>query len=293
MPATLAESERLYPFPERERVRTCNRKWILQHVPKGGTGAEIGVFRGHFSEVLLEHLKPRKAYFVDPWRLCGETFAWGGDYTANRRLPTAVARQDAMMRAARFAEVECRFVEGYFPACRDQFEEPLDWIYLDAAHDYESTLEALGAAAELLAPRGILFGDDWWPEPTAAHHGVFQAINKFVKASKFDLVAAGPFGQWALRRRGPWTPSVGEAQQGVKVAEEPSTEEKPWKAARKAEKQAMRQAAKRAEKTAAVWPVAAAAASAEVAHATLAKVAMGAKAAPAAKPVKPVKPARK
>jgi hypothetical protein len=204
LPADLAESDRLYPFPAKELRRTADRRWILQHVPKGGTGAEIGVFRGHFSEVLLEHLKPRRVCFVDPWTLCGEHFGWGADYTNQNQLPTAVARQDAVWRTERFTQVDRRYVEGFFPACAGQIEGPLDWIYLDASHKFDETLAELQAADKLLAPKGILFGDDGWPDPESIHFGVFQAVNKFTRLANYDLIACGPFGQWAMRRRGPW-----------------------------------------------------------------------------------------
>jgi hypothetical protein len=208
-PTTLAESDRLFPFPAREIQRTANRKWILQHIPKGGVGAEIGVFRGHFSEVLLEQLAPRKAYFIDPWTLCGEFFNWGADYTNHNTLPTAVAKQDAMWRTERFAQTERRFIEAFFPEGADRIEEKLDWIYLDASHKFEQTLAELQAAETLLKPRGILLGDDWWPDPDGMHFGVFQAINRFTRHANFDLIACGPYGQWAMRRRGAWKPKAG------------------------------------------------------------------------------------
>lgn len=208
LPSSLEESDHLYPFPARELQRTANRKWILQHVPKDGVGAEIGVFRGHFSEVLLEHLKPRKAYFVDPWTLCGDYFGWGADYTNENALPTAVAKQDAIWRTERFVRTERRFIETFFPVGADQIEEKLDWIYLDASHKYEDTLAELEAAEKLLKPRGILFGDDWWPDPNGMHFGVFQAVSRFTRVANFDLIACGPFGQWALRRRGAWKPKT-------------------------------------------------------------------------------------
>jgi hypothetical protein len=34
--------------------------------------------------------------------------------------------------------------------------------------------------------------------------GVFHAIDKFIRQANYDLIACGPFGQWAMRRRGPW-----------------------------------------------------------------------------------------
>src|SRR3954468_22078906 len=69
LPSSLAESERLFPTPEAEVQRNAKRAWILNYVPRGEAGAEIGAGRGHFSELLLQHLKPARAWFMDPWAL--------------------------------------------------------------------------------------------------------------------------------------------------------------------------------------------------------------------------------
>ncbi len=37
-------------------------------LPKGGVGAELGVWKGEFSVRLLKGAKPRQLYLIDPWR---------------------------------------------------------------------------------------------------------------------------------------------------------------------------------------------------------------------------------
>ncbi|WP_157966386.1 class I SAM-dependent methyltransferase [Oceanibium sediminis] len=205
-PEIRAELDRLslrYPFPQSEWKRLTRREWILDYAKPGrrSIGAEIGVFRGHFSECICEVLRPRKLYLVDPWTLIGPTFNWGKlDYTNNDELPTAVARDEAILRCAQFPKVDTVVVEGAFPACKDQIAEPLDWVYLDASHSYQKTLNELFALDALVAPSGTILGDDWQINPTGKHHGVFAAVQEFVRQSDWRIVAAGPAGQWALRR---------------------------------------------------------------------------------------------
>src|SRR5438093_2529622 len=88
----LAAMQAEFPFPEQELQRTLQRGWITNWAKKGGIGAEIGVFRGHFSDILLEKLRPSKLYLVDHWTLEGSYFDWGDSYTSNNTLPTAFAR---------------------------------------------------------------------------------------------------------------------------------------------------------------------------------------------------------
>jgi hypothetical protein len=197
LPASLAESERLFPYPDAEAQRNAKRTWILNYVPRGDAGAEIGASRGHFSAVLLHHLKPRKAWFVDAWSL--RPAAVGAGAVAGE-----IARREAEWRTDRFADIERHFIEAEFPGGASAVTEPLDWIYLDAVNELDGALAQLHAAGELLKPKGILFGDGWSPDPKSANHAVYQAVNKFTRQGKFELIACGPYGQWAIRRRGPW-----------------------------------------------------------------------------------------
>ena len=206
LPTSLEESTRRFPLSDGELRRIDLRKWILNYVPKGGVGAEVGCFRGHFSELLLQWLEPRKAYFIDPWTMQGEYFGEDKDpqLTNDGQLPTAAARQEARWRTQRFAAVETLCIEGRFPECASQIEDKLDWLYVDSEAGVDETLEALHATEDLLAPRGILFGNGWWPNTTTSRNAVFQAVSMFTRKTKYEIVAAGPYGQWALRHRGAW-----------------------------------------------------------------------------------------
>jgi hypothetical protein len=42
------------------------RKTVLNQLPKNAVGAEIGVFRGDFSRHIVDYVKPKKLYLVDP-----------------------------------------------------------------------------------------------------------------------------------------------------------------------------------------------------------------------------------
>ncbi|MEZ5979359.1 MAG: glycosyltransferase [Planctomycetota bacterium] len=54
-------------------------------------------------------------------------------------------------------------------------EEDFDWIYVDVAHDYETTLRAIELARPRLRPGGILGGDDYSDEGT---WGVARAVRE-------------------------------------------------------------------------------------------------------------------
>lgn len=196
----LKRGEAAFPMPQPELDRLSQRRWILRYARKGGVGAEIGVFRGHFSEIICQTLAPRKLYLIDPWTKVGDSFGWGKAYTAHGKLPTALARAEAQARVQAFANVETVIIEDRFPACQAQVQEQLDFVYLDTMHDYHDTLAELAALTHHIAVDGVIFGDDWEPNPSHRNHGVFRAVQEFTRAQPWQIVAAGPGGQWALAR---------------------------------------------------------------------------------------------
>ena len=198
----IRDTEARFPMPEGEIRRLEDRRWVLELLPKGGVGMEVGVFRGHFSALICDIVRPRKLYLVDPWTTIGETFGWGKAYTNFDTLTTAAARDEAAARVALYPGTECALVESMYPTCADRIADPLDWAYLDASHKYQSTLNELRVLDRQVKPDGMILGDDWDPRPEAQHHGVYVAIREFLSEGRWDLVKAGPGRQWAIRRTG-------------------------------------------------------------------------------------------
>jgi len=44
-----------------------NRSELLNKLPKNSIGAEIGVDKGDFSELILKKINPSLLYLIDPW----------------------------------------------------------------------------------------------------------------------------------------------------------------------------------------------------------------------------------
>jgi len=197
----IKDSHEKWPMPEGEIKRLRQRRWVLELLPKGGIGAEIGVFRGHFSDLICEIAQPKKLYLIDPWTTIGETFGWGKAYTSFGQLPTSVAREDAKNHVRKHENVECVVIESVYPNCADQITEQLDWAYLDASHKYESTLQELRKMQEQVAPHGTILGDDWDIRPESPHHGVYLAVQAFVAETDWEVIGAGRGRQWAIRRK--------------------------------------------------------------------------------------------
>ncbi len=182
--------------------RLQSRRPILRLLEPGTTGAELGVFTGLFSEVIVADVKPAVLHLVDPWALAyGERYPDWGAYTDGGRLTTAAAQEAAEARA-----------EAARPACDVQVyvatstawlasidDRALDWVYVDSTHEYVETQEELDLLARKIRPNGLVLGDDWQPDPDHPHHGVFRAVHDAIRAGLFDVVRVDEHMQWALR----------------------------------------------------------------------------------------------
>jgi Methyltransferase domain len=174
------------------------RRWrFLELLPKGGIGAELGVYRGEFTSDLLRVTQPRELHLIDPWWTeFPETYPDWGDYSDHGRLTARQAYEETMARADERCvfhigfdfDVLPRFPDGYF-----------DWIYIDTSHRYEDTRRELELARPKMKPGGILSGHDWREDPSHPHHGVCRAVKEFCEDYGWrlhppDLV----FAQWAV-----------------------------------------------------------------------------------------------
>ena len=197
-------------FPALETVektdihRINGRQHIVSLIPKNAIGAEIGVFTGVFSEFLMAKTRPRHLTLVDPWaKAHGAMFPNWGRYTAGGTLPTEAAHKAAQLRAGKLAG-QVDVVEDFSTAwLATQSAGALDWVYLDASHKYENVLEDLHAIAKILAPAGLIMGDDCWTDPNGTHFGVFRAVRDFSADQPFEIFRMDHQGQWAMRRRSP------------------------------------------------------------------------------------------
>jgi hypothetical protein len=182
--------------------RIFSRRFVAELLPKGGVGAEIGVFTGLFSTILLDVARPSHAYFVDPWwEAFGQNYPNWGRYTDHGRLSTSVAHRTAVRRINSHArdaktEVLVEYSTTFFPRTPDRH---FDWIYLDSTHSYEGTVKELELIKTKLKRGAILAGDDWHDDPAHRHHGIAKAVLEAVSRGEYEEISRFPALQWAVR----------------------------------------------------------------------------------------------
>jgi Methyltransferase domain len=186
---------------KKARDRARARAHLLKELPVGSVGAEIGVWKGDFSRVLLDHVQPKELHLIDPWRFFDDPDHAGSFYGG------AVAKGQGDMDAiyesvvARFdREINCGVVRVHREMSVDAataFDDAsFDWVYVDGDHTYDAVKSDLELYRPKVKPGGLICGDDYgsdrWP-------GVARAVDENVKSAAVDTVWIEP-PEFVLRR---------------------------------------------------------------------------------------------
>jgi len=164
----------------------------------GGVGAELGVQSGNFARSLLSGWASASEYFfVDPW-------AHQKDYVDAANVPQA--EQDSRMAAAAavgasFApRVKVHLLRNFSTlAVHGIADCSLDFVYVDAVHDYEGALFDMVDWWPKLRRGGVLAGHDWvdmvqppqLPGGTSSIFGVKTAAAHFALGVRRQMWVTG------------------------------------------------------------------------------------------------------
>jgi Methyltransferase domain len=183
-----------------------NRDDLIAQYPKHGVWAEVGVYRGDFSQKILEICEPSELYLIDNWKFDiqdhnpfadeAEHFSgfsgkihwqhFGDDPNATQQINYEYV-QSRFAQAHHVKILRENSVEGI----RGIPDAHFDVIYIDANHQYEHVLRDMTEARKKLKPGGIMQMNDFYEGPGGAEQnlGVMGAVNTFVKRYDFHYVA--------------------------------------------------------------------------------------------------------
>lgn len=122
-----------------ELAHVLNRRGLL------GRGVEVGVAKGRYSDLILRHWKGRELVSVDPWESRPENHDHARELLAAHGSRSRIQRMRSLEAAPHFSD------------------GTLDFVYIDAAHDYGSVLADLEAWYPKVRPGGIFAGHDYEP----------------------------------------------------------------------------------------------------------------------------------
>jgi hypothetical protein len=177
---------------------------VADLMPKASIGAEIGVLRGDFPQVLLARAAPRQRHLIDPWLVTDSGSYIDALYSSTT---TTQAAMDQMHDGV-CSRFSIEIAQGQVLVHRDRSEDALakmpddylDWIYIDGDHTHQATLADLTLSARKVKTGGLIAGDDymlggWWES------GVVTAVHGFLYARGTDFIIMSLSGtQYMLRR---------------------------------------------------------------------------------------------
>jgi len=147
-------------------------------------GVEIGVNKGKYSKWLCHQIKGLKLFLVDPY----VTYEDSG-YYADQDYQDACF-EEAQIRVARY---NCEFIrKPSMEAVNDFLDNSLDFIYIDANHQYENVVEDIAHWSKKVKPGGIVSGHDYSPY-------MFQvkaAVDGWVKSKKIKTWFLTEYRNW-------------------------------------------------------------------------------------------------
>lgn len=156
--------------------------------------AEIGVFRGDFSKMILEK-NPLYLYLVDPFEHSLDTYEGG-------KLTTAYSDvDDYILVRQRFKDDKRVTVLKYysFDIVKTFSDNYFDFIYHDASHLYKDLKRDLREWLPKLKEGGIMAGHDY-TENYKDHVG--RAVDEFCKEHNFEMFLFNQQGgDFALRKK--------------------------------------------------------------------------------------------
>ncbi len=148
-----------------------SREQLLEYCEKGKVWAEVGVAEGYFSDKILNICNPSKLYMIE----------YGAEYV--RELEKRFSKE--------IKEGTVQILHG--DSCEKLTALPdneLDYVFLDATHDYEHPAKELAICKDKVRDSGMIMGHDYtrfslWE---AEQYGVVEAVNEFCIKNSYEFL---------------------------------------------------------------------------------------------------------
>ncbi|NTW31665.1 MAG: class I SAM-dependent methyltransferase [Bacteroidetes bacterium] len=159
-----------------------NRYHILEYIPKNSIGVEIGVLGGDWSKHLLRVTQPKELVLIDTY--------YSDDYPQAKRF-TKKTHEQYIRNEFKPYDKQVKILKGLsWDSMATYNENYFDWIYIDAAHDYQSVKKDLFQAKRTIKETGLIIMNDYimYDHFTKEKYGVVQATNEFMVENNYEML---------------------------------------------------------------------------------------------------------
>ncbi len=141
-------------------------------------GAEIGVERGIYSEVLLKENPSLLLYSIDPWLASAYEPGISGVDTEQKKFDDIY--DEATKRLANYNSKIIR--KQSLEAVKDFEDGSLDFVYIDGNHEFPNVTDDIHAWKKKVKAGGIVAGHDYCFFPQKKRNHVRWALDAYVRA---------------------------------------------------------------------------------------------------------------
>ncbi|HEY9705574.1 MAG TPA: class I SAM-dependent methyltransferase [Allocoleopsis sp.] len=159
---------------------------IYNRLLRNGVGAEIGVCRGINATALYVSTKPSKFYLVDIWEDNPDT---------KKYHPVGLYYDNWMNDVSKLfdKEIENNIVELHRKTSIEFLSSlpdgHLDWVYLDADHNYEAINAEIALCVKKVKSGGYIAGHDFMVHDKAWKTGPIRAVIEHIQAGTIKMEA--------------------------------------------------------------------------------------------------------
>jgi predicted O-methyltransferase YrrM len=153
------------------------------------TFVEVGSWKGKSSCYMAEEIK-RSGKKIDLF--CVDTWEGSAEHANDPTVINGTLFEEFSANVAPFVGIIKPLRMTSLQASNFFSPESIDFLYLDASHDYKSVLDDLEAWFTKLKPGATLAGDDYAPN----WDGVVKAVDQFSKENGLKLTIIGH--DWVL-----------------------------------------------------------------------------------------------
>ena len=155
-----------------------NRSELLDKLPKNSIGAEIGVDKGDFSELILKKINPSLLYLIDPWSHMLNSEGTQHGHSQNYELVKEKFKNEKVLKILKMSSREASSMIS---------DGSLDWVYIDGDHSYQGCLYDLKTYSKKIKDNGFICGHDIVVKKKKGF-GVNEAVDTFIKETGYNLL---------------------------------------------------------------------------------------------------------
>lgn len=156
-------------------------------------GAEIGVHKGYYSTTLCKTIPSLKLICVDPWESYNRKYGPKKMEKYYQNCVNTLSPYGAEIMRMKSVE-----------AAKIVPDNSLDFVYIDAAHDYDNVMADITAWDPKVRVGGIVSGDDY---DYTLKFGVIEAVDKYARdhciesyyITQSDFISSAPSWFWVKK----------------------------------------------------------------------------------------------